>query len=228
MFNKTFIISLLPASHRVEITNRTLLEEASGYTTPPLCSLFFLGKRDLSSSSSFLGLDRTLVTIGRGSDRGCVSKEVVLLVMDLLRVILADGRETEGSGFSTKELGVVEEALEDSLERTTQEDLEEGEETGTHSWSSSCLAKFSHCIGMLMEGFEGEILTLLKMMKERKDHKGKLDDRKRKKLESSRFERELRKLECTVNYIGEGGEGGATLPGLDEDSNAFLECKRDQ
>ena len=44
-------------------------------------------------------------------------------------------------------------------------------------------------------------------MKERKDQKGKLDGRKRKKLDSSKFERELRKLECTVNYFGGGGEG---------------------
>ena len=58
-----------------------------------------------------------------------------------------------------------------------------------------------------MEGFEGEILFLLKRMKERKLQKGKLDGRKRRKLESSKFERELRKLEWTVNYIGGGGEG---------------------
>ena len=55
--------------------------------------------------------------------------------------------------------------------------------------------------------FEGEILTLLKRMKVRKDQKEKLDGRKRKKLKSSRFERELRKPECTVNYIGGRGEG---------------------
>ena len=60
---------------------------------------------------------------------------------------------------------------------------------------------------MPTEGFEGEILILLKRMKERKDQKGKLDGRKKKKLESSKFERELRKLECTVNYFGGGGEG---------------------
>ena len=60
---------------------------------------------------------------------------------------------------------------------------------------------------MPTEGFEGEILILLKMMKERKDQKGKLDGRKRKNLESSKFERNLRKLECTVNYFGGGGEG---------------------
>ncbi|RVW66489.1 hypothetical protein CK203_066071 [Vitis vinifera] len=64
---------------------------------------------------------------------------------------------------------------------------------------------------MSMEGFEWEILTLLKRMKERKDQKGKLDSRERKKLELSRFERELRKLECTVNYIGEGKEKGGNI-----------------
>ena len=73
------------------------------------------------------------------------------------------------------------------------------------------MAKFSRCIGMLTEWFKGEILTLLKRMKERKDQKGKLDGRKRKKLESSRFERELRKLECTMNYIGGGEEKGGNI-----------------
>ena len=84
-------------------------------------------------------------------------------------MILVDGRVTKGSSYSSKELGIVEEASEDFSERAIQEDLEEGEEAGTHSWSSSCLAKFSHCIGMPTEGFEGEILTFLKRMKERKD-----------------------------------------------------------
>ena len=51
---------------------------------------------------------------------------------------------------------------------------------------------------MPTEGFEREILFLLKRMKERKFQKGKkekLDGRKKRKLESSKFERELRKLE---------------------------------
>ena len=77
--------------------------------------------------------------------------------------------EAEGFGFSGKELGAVEEVIEVSSKRAIQEALEEGEEVGTLSWSSSCLAKFSRCIGMLTEGFKGEILILLKRMKERKD-----------------------------------------------------------
>ena len=64
---------------------------------------------------------------------------------------------------------------------------------------------------MPTEGFEGEILFLLRRMKERKVQKGKewkLKGRKKRKMESSKFKRELRKLEWTVNYLGGGGEEG--------------------
>ena len=63
--------------------------------------------------------------------------------------------------------------------------MEERDGAGDPSWYSSCLVKFIRCLGMLTEGFEGEILILLKIMRERKLQKGKLDGRKRKKLESS-------------------------------------------
>ena len=78
-----------------------------------------------------------------------------------------------------------------------------------------------------MEGFEGEILILLKIMRERKLQKGKLDGRKRKNW-SRQIERELKKLKCTVNYFRGGGEGGwgVVVASLDEDSFAFMECKR--
>ena len=105
----------------------------------------------------------------RGSDWDCVLEVNRLAVLDPLRVILANGRETDGFGFLCKDLGAGEEVIDDLLERAIQEVLEEGEEAGTISGSSSCLAKFSRCIGMSMEGFEWEILTLLKRMKERKD-----------------------------------------------------------
>ena len=76
---------------------------------------------------------------------------------------------------------------------------------------------------MPTEGFEGEILFLLRRMKERKVQKGKLEGRKKRKLESSKFKRELRKLEWTVNYLG-GGKEEATALSLNEDTSSFLEC----
>ena len=45
---------------------------------------------------------------------------------------------------------------------------------------------------------------------------------------SRQIERELKKLKCTVNYFRGGGEGGwgVVVASLDEDSFAFMECKR--
>ena len=131
--------------------------------------------------------------------------------MDPLRMILADGREAEVSDLVGRESGNTEELSVGALERVSQEDEEERGKEGDLCWQSSSLAKFSRYLGMPTEGFEGEILFLLKM-KERKLQKGKLDGRKRRKLELSKFERELRKLEWTVNYIGGGGgaEGGGS------------------
>ena len=92
-------------------------------------------------------------------------------ILDPLRVILLDGMAMGGSiGL---ELGIVEEGGGVLMER----DLVSGllEEVGGVSdyWSSSCLAKFSHFLGMLTKGFEGGILKLLKRMKERKGQRGR-------------------------------------------------------
>ncbi|RVW17396.1 hypothetical protein CK203_094166 [Vitis vinifera] len=44
---------------------------------------------------------------------------------------------------------------------------EEGKDV--ESWRYNCLAKFCHCLGMPTKGFEGEILKLLKKMKEKRE-----------------------------------------------------------
>ena len=105
--------------------------------------------------------------------------------MGPIRVILANGRETKVSGYSGKVIGVVDKVREDVSKRAIQEVMEEMVEAGEPCWYSSCLAKFSRCLGMLTKGFEWDILILLKMMKEMKHQKRKLDGRKKKKLESS-------------------------------------------
>ena len=149
----------------------------------------------------------------RVSDKGSASDDGGGAVMDPLRVILADGREEVVSNLVGRGTGNTEELSVGALERASQEDEEERGKEGELCWQSSSLAKFSRYLGMPTEGFEGEILFLLKRMKERKLQKGKLDGRKRRKLELSKFERELRKLEWTVNYMGggRGGEGGGSM-----------------
>ena len=76
------------------------------------------------------------------------------------------------------------------------------------SWRYSCLAKFCHCLEMPIEGFEGEILKLLNRMKERRERFERVSGKKRKGQRSSRFDRELKKLECSVNYSWSRGDRG--------------------
>ena len=183
------------------------MEEASKYSDQISHPLFSLGKREISLFSTPSGWDGESVVMARVSDRGKVSEAEGGAAMGPLRMILADGREVEVSDLAGRESGTSKEASEGVSERVSQEDEEERVEEGELCWHSSSLAKFSRYLGMPTEGFEGEILFLLKRMKERKLQKGKLDGRKRRKLESSKFERELRKLEWTVNYLGGGGGG---------------------
>ena len=64
-------------------------------------------------------------------------------------------------------------------------------------WEKSSLARFSQFLGFPTEGLEKEILNfLIKIIKRwEKIHSKEL-------LEKSKFERELKRLECSVNYGG--------------------------
>ena len=62
------------------------------------------------------------------------------------------------------------------------------------------LAQFSDFLGMPTMGFEEEILALLNKWIMRKKQKNRWSGTKRVRVESSRFERELKKLECSVNF----------------------------
>ncbi|RVW19486.1 hypothetical protein CK203_114083 [Vitis vinifera] len=62
-------------------------------------------------------------------------------------------------------------------------------------WEESDLAKFSHFLGFSTEGLEKEILDFFIKIRKRKERiHGKA------LLEKSKFERELKRLECSVNY----------------------------
>ncbi|RVW81134.1 Nicastrin [Vitis vinifera] len=58
--------------------------------------------------------------------------------------------------------------------------------------SSNCLTKFSRCLGLPMEGFEKEILYLLRRMKGRIDQKGKEGVSRKTCLKSSKSSKELK------------------------------------
>ena len=65
------------------------------------------------------------------------------------------------------------------------------------SWEESDLARFSQFLGFSTEGLEKYILEFLVKIRKRRErvHRKVL-------LEKSRFEKELKRLECSVNYEG--------------------------
>ncbi|RVW74674.1 hypothetical protein CK203_052053 [Vitis vinifera] len=70
-------------------------------------------------------------------------------------------------------------------------------------WSDEELSKlfhFSSVLGMPVEGHEVEILALLKKLKLRTGNNSLCKRRKKKKSCTTRFERELKGLECSVSY----------------------------
>ena len=76
--------------------------------------------------------------------------------------------------------------------------LEEG--GSDEGWSSSSLARFSCCLGMLTEGFEEEILYFSRRMKGRIEQKGKEGVTRKTSLKSSKSSSKLKKLKWTVSY----------------------------
>ena len=73
----------------------------------------------------------------------------------------------------------------------------EGKGWEEDSWEESDLAKFSKFLGFSIEGLEKEILDFLVKIRKRRErvHNKNL-------LENSKFERELKRLECSINYEG--------------------------
>ena len=64
-------------------------------------------------------------------------------------------------------------------------------------WEESGWAGFSQFLGFPTEGLEKEILNFLTKIRKRRE---KIHSKER--LEKSKFERELKSLECSINYEG--------------------------
>ena len=63
-------------------------------------------------------------------------------------------------------------------------------------------------LGNAWEGFEREILKLLNRIRERRDCSERVSGKKRKGQRLLKFDRELKKLEWSVNYGGIEGDRG--------------------
>ena len=70
-------------------------------------------------------------------------------------------------------------------------------------WEESSLARFNNFLGFLIEGLEKDILAFLIKIRKRREriHSKGL-------LEKSKFERELKRLECSINYEGGNKQKG--------------------
>ncbi|RVW25227.1 hypothetical protein CK203_113902 [Vitis vinifera] len=198
-----------PSLGHLKPTDDTLLDEASRYPRNLKIPIFSLGFGASSPSPPFMGLDG--VVLGKvGVISGLVgSVEEARSRVDLREEWLVDlsvhedrnlsprasGGEASGPDLAIVPFGGV---LESPLVETMALQVEVGD--GEEEWSSSCLAKFSHCLGMPTVGFEEEILYLLRRMRGRIDKKNQ--DRENKKTKSSvtKSSRELKKLEWTVSY----------------------------
>ena len=117
--------------------------------------------------------------------------------MEPLRVVSANGREWgKGLAVVPMEGGQTEVGLGCLSEEPT---VVNSEFKGYNTWEDSCLIKFSEFLGVTTAGFEEEILELLRKMDVRQH-----GDKRKGDPAETRCERELRKLECTINYNGKG------------------------
>ena len=187
-------------------TDEALMEEASRYDAGP-SPLSQLGHRGhFYPSSSSLGGIAEAVGTSEGAIFG-VEGELDCYEIRMGRNSAASacgdwGGHLRDSGDAErgKELALVPigEVFMSLCEEEKACHIEEGE--SGEGWSTSSLARFNHCLGMPTEGFEEEILYLLRRMKGRMEQKGREGVTRKTSLKSSKSSRELKKLEWTVSY----------------------------
>ncbi|WJZ85422.1 hypothetical protein VitviT2T_004961 [Vitis vinifera] len=217
-----------PLGH-LKPTDDALLNEASRYPRNFKLPIFSMGFGASSPSSTFLGSDGAVlgkvgvisglvgpVEEARSRDSPREEWLVDLSVHeDRNSSPRASGGEANGSDLAIVPFGGV---LESPLVEMMALQVEVGD--GEEEWSSSCLAKFSHCLGMPTVGFEDEILYLLRRMRGRIENKNQDRENKKTKSSVSKSSRELKKLEWTVSYkraklaSNEGKFGGASGSGI--------------
>ena len=169
-----------PEALRILAKDSRSVTVSSNDISPSIFSVF--GRPLLSGGSSGLGESHEFEDLGE---------------TEPLRVVFADGREW-GNGLAE---GPMEgEQIEVGLGSLSEEPpVVNLEFKGYNAWEDSCLIKFSEFLGVTTAGFEEEIVELLRKMDARQH-----GDKRKGDPAETRCERELRKLECTINYNGKG------------------------
>ena len=149
-----------------------------------------------ASSSSIISVFGRPLLSGGPSDLGdfLVNETVGDLVP--LRVVSVDGREWGKGTVSVPTVGDQETGKEESEKKRP-------ECMGYKNWEDSCLFKFSEFLGVTTVGFEEEILNLMRKLEAQQE-----GDKRKGYPTETRCERELRKLECTINYSGKSQNRG--------------------
>ncbi|RVW46616.1 hypothetical protein CK203_067303 [Vitis vinifera] len=188
------------------VTDEALMEKASRYDAGPTPSSQ-LGHRGYSypSSSSFGGTAEAVgtsegVVFGAEGELDCYETRMgrnraASAYGDWNGHLRDSGDAERGNELALVPVGEVFMSLCEEEDACHLEKGESGER-----WSTSSLARFSHCLGMPTEGFEEEILYLLRRMKGRMEQKGREGVTRKTSLKSSKSNRELKKLEWTVSY----------------------------
>ena len=113
----------------------------------------------------------------------------------------------EAEGVLPLEIVVANEMKEGSNQEGMMVEYGQGEDIveatplaveGYEKWEDSMLVKFSEFLGFATEGFETQIIELMRQMV-KTHNKGPRPGQ----TQVSRCERELKKLECTINYGGQ-------------------------
>ena len=166
-------------SLRIHATGPRFETLSSADCSSPLFSVF--GRPLLSEGSSGLGDFLENDTLGD---------------MEHLRVVSVDGREW-GKGIANALMEDVQESMKEEPAKNRPECM------GYNNREDSCLFKFSEFLGVTTVGFEEEILKLMRKLEAQQE-----GDKRKGYPTETRCERELRKLECTVNYNGKSQNRG--------------------
>ena len=147
------------------------------------------------SSPLFSVFGRPLLS-GGPSDLGDFLVNETLGDLEPLRVVSVDGREWRKGTDSVLTVSDQESGKEEPAKNRP-------ECMGYKNWEDSCLFKFSEFLGVTTVGFEEEILNLMRKLEAQQE-----GDKRKGYPTETRCDRELRKLECTINYSGKSQNRG--------------------